>query len=194
MFKLVEPNEERYAVLVNEYNFSLFDLFYTDAGYKTISGELIKNFESHCGYFIIHKEDKTISFINTIVFTEYQDKEYFLSDLIKKTSRKIDDVQEVEWQENKPDMDGIIPDCDFPRFELRVSLWWSKAVVEMRTDDGDYQYKEEVSDYWKLEPRVREDALNNVIERGKRAINREMAKIPGMMGDVNAFPKLVIEP
>lgn len=98
MFKLVEPNEEVYCLWVNEKQFSMFDLFYTDAGYKTISGEPIKNFKNRHGYFIIYKEDKTISFTNVIEFTGYQDKEYFLIDLINKVDRRIDRMRMISEQ------------------------------------------------------------------------------------------------
>lgn len=99
---------------------------------------------------------------------------------------------EVEKQENKSEEDDLI--ADFPRFELKVSLYFQKAVVEMRMSDGHYRYREEVSGYWNLESAVRGDALNNVIERGKCALNREIAKEPGMIGCVQEFPKLIIEP
>lgn len=98
MFKLKEPNEEVYALWVNEKQFSMFDLFYTDAGYKTISGKPIKNFKNRHGHFIIYKEDKTISFTNVIEFTGYQDKEYFLIDLINKVDRRIDRVSMISEQ------------------------------------------------------------------------------------------------
>lgn len=92
MFKLVEPNEEVYALWVNKEQFSVFDSLYTNAGYKIIDGEPIRNFASHYGYFIIHKEDKTIGFMETIVFSIYQDKEYYLSDLVKMVDETNDNT------------------------------------------------------------------------------------------------------
>mgnify|MGYP006968284886 CR=1 FL=1 len=81
--KLVEPSEETYALVVNENNFAIFDLFYTDLGYKTISGEPLNQFANHYGYFIVDKSDKTISFMETLVFSIYEDKEYGIMGLIK---------------------------------------------------------------------------------------------------------------
>lgn len=88
MFKLVEPSEEMYALCVNRYNFPLFDLLYTDAGYKAIDGEPIKNFEDHYGYFIVDKKDKDIGHMATTAFTKFFGKEYSFSDLIKKVERE----------------------------------------------------------------------------------------------------------
>lgn len=53
-----------------------------------MGGEPIKNFENHHGYFIVDKKDKSIGFIPLIVFTIYQDREYYLNDLIKKVERE----------------------------------------------------------------------------------------------------------
>lgn len=78
--KLIEPNQESYAVCVNEYNFVIFDLLYSAAGYTTIDGCKLKEFENHAGYFFIDKNDKTIEFIGTFIL---QDKDYELSELIK---------------------------------------------------------------------------------------------------------------
>lgn len=81
--RLVEPNEETYALWLNEEDFTVFGLFYTEAGYKTIDGQPLKQFANHYGYFIVDKADKTIGFMETIVFSIYQDKEYVIEDVIK---------------------------------------------------------------------------------------------------------------
>lgn len=81
--KLVEPNEEEYAVCVNEYNFSIFDLFYTNLGYTTLDGKPLSEFKNHYGYFIACKKEKVISFMETLIFSVYEDKHYGLMELIK---------------------------------------------------------------------------------------------------------------
>lgn len=82
--KLVEPNEESYALIIGKEQFGIFDLFYTSAGYKTIGGKPLNAFVNHSGDFIVDKSDKTIGFIGTTAFSIYQDKEYSLLELIKK--------------------------------------------------------------------------------------------------------------
>lgn len=81
--KLVEPSEETYALWINKEDFTLFDLFYTNLGYKTIGGQEIGQFISHCGYFIVDKADKTIEFMETLSFSVYEGKEYAIKDVIK---------------------------------------------------------------------------------------------------------------
>lgn len=81
--RLVEPKEESYALWINKEDFTLFDLFYTNLGYKTISGEPLKNFANHYGYFIADKSDKTIGFMEIIMFSIYQDKDYGIRELIE---------------------------------------------------------------------------------------------------------------
>lgn len=81
--KLVEPNEETYALVVNENNFAVFDLFYTDLGYKTINGKPLNQFANHYGYFIVDKLYKTIGFMETLVFSIYEGREYGIMELIK---------------------------------------------------------------------------------------------------------------
>lgn len=80
--KLVEPSEEEYAVCVNENNFDIFDLFYTNLGYKALDGEPLGTFQNHYGYFIVYKKEKVISFMETLIFTVFQDKDYGLRELI----------------------------------------------------------------------------------------------------------------
>lgn len=81
--KLVEPNEETYALWINEKDFTLFDLFYTNLGYKAVDGEPLNRFANHYGYFIVDKADKTIGFMQTVMFTIYQDKDYGIMELIE---------------------------------------------------------------------------------------------------------------
>lgn len=81
--KLVEPNEETYALWLNKEDFTLFDLFYTNLGYKTADREPLNRFANHCGYFIVDREDKTIGFMETVMFTMYQDKDYGITELIE---------------------------------------------------------------------------------------------------------------
>lgn len=84
IFKLVEPNEEIYALRVHEENFFLFDLFYSDAGYTTIDKKPIRKFETHKGYFIVDKNKMAIGFSPCIFNPVYPHKEYRLNDVIKK--------------------------------------------------------------------------------------------------------------
>lgn len=83
--KLVEPNEEEYAVCVNENNFAVFDLLYTEAGYKTVYGEPLTTFKNRYGYFTVHKQEKSIGFMATDLFTIYENKSYGLIELIRET-------------------------------------------------------------------------------------------------------------
>lgn len=61
----------------------MFDLFYSEAGYKAIDGQTIDQFASRYGYFIVDKSDKTICFTETLVRSIYQGKEYMLGDVIE---------------------------------------------------------------------------------------------------------------
>lgn len=81
MFRLNEPDKDEYLIYVSQERFALFDLFYTDAGYKTISGDPLDNFANHYGYFRIYKNDKMISFCEMNMRRE---KEYGLMELIEK--------------------------------------------------------------------------------------------------------------
>lgn len=81
--KLVEPNEETYALWINQEDFTLFDLFYTNLGYKALDGRDIRQFPNRYGNFIVHKRKKTIGFIETVMFTIYQDKDYGITELIE---------------------------------------------------------------------------------------------------------------
>lgn len=81
--RLVEPNEESYALWINEVDFTAFDLFYTELGYRTIGGKPLKQFVSHCGYFIVDKKSKTIGFMENCMFSVYQNKEYAIRELIE---------------------------------------------------------------------------------------------------------------
>lgn len=81
--KLVEPNEETYALWINKEDFTLFDLFYTNLGYKALDGRGIGQFPNRYGNFIVHKPEKTIGFIGTVMFAIYQDKDYAIRELIE---------------------------------------------------------------------------------------------------------------
>ncbi len=84
--KLAEPDEENYAIWVNEEEFAVFDMFYTNAGYKTVDNNSLNNFANHYGYFIVDKNDKTIGFMETLAFSTLQDKDYRILELIKDES------------------------------------------------------------------------------------------------------------
>lgn len=81
MFRLNEPDKDEYVIYVPSEHFALFDLFYTDAGYKNAIGEPIDKFKNHYGYFYIHKSDKTIFFAEINIA---QEEEYGLMELIEK--------------------------------------------------------------------------------------------------------------
>lgn len=81
MFRLKEPDKEEYIVCVSENRFEIFVLFFADAGYKIITGEPLKNFKNHYGYFHVYKADKTISFSETNLGRE---EDYGLMELIEK--------------------------------------------------------------------------------------------------------------
>lgn len=81
MFRLNEPDKDEYLICVSRERFVLFDLFYTDAGYKTISGKPLDKFANHYGYFRVYKSDKMISFCE---MNMRQEKEYGLMELIEK--------------------------------------------------------------------------------------------------------------
>lgn len=83
MFRLAEPNKEEYVVFVPREYFGMFDLFYTDAGYKAISGEPLDNFANNYSYFYINKTDKTICFSEINL---RQEEEYGLMELIEKVN------------------------------------------------------------------------------------------------------------
>lgn len=80
--KLIEPSEESYVVWINKEDFTAFDLFYTNAGYRTIVGSPLKTFKNHYGYFIVDKVSKTIGFLKTLAYSTYESKEYCIDDLI----------------------------------------------------------------------------------------------------------------
>lgn len=81
--ELVEPREETYALWISKEDFTLFDSLFTEAGYKTISNSPIRDFTNHYGYFIVDKKDKTIGFMETLIFSIYQDKECGIRELLK---------------------------------------------------------------------------------------------------------------
>ncbi len=84
--KLVEPDEEIYAIWIKEEDFTMFDLFYTNAGYKTVDNNSLNSFANHYGYFVVDKRDKTIGFMETLAFSTLQDKDYGILELIKDES------------------------------------------------------------------------------------------------------------
>lgn len=80
-----------------------------------------------------------------------------------------------------------VGEMDFVRYELKVQIGFKKAIIEMHMEDGLYNYKEELLNYWDMMPLVRIDALNSIINRGIHAINGE---IP--LTSPFGFPKLEI--